>query len=80
MTLTLLATALILGYSLLCWVRPFGRCRACSGTGTRRTLLLRRLRPCRWCKGAGLRLRTGRRAYNHLARIRAEAARARATR
>lgn len=77
MTLILSATLLTLGYCLLCWVRPFGRCRICSGTGTRQTLILRRFRSCGWCHGAGLRLRVGRRVYNYLARVRADAAQAR---
>jgi hypothetical protein len=51
-------------YALACWALPFRRCSACSGTGTRRTLITRRYTPCRWCRGAGLRLRLGRRAYN----------------
>ncbi|MEV4418204.1 hypothetical protein [Catellatospora sp. NPDC049609] len=63
-------------YVLLCWILPFGRCRACSGTGTRTTLLLRRVTFCRRCKGTGLRLRIGRRIYNtvHDARAQADAA------
>ncbi|BCJ71218.1 hypothetical protein CS0771_07620 [Catellatospora sp. IY07-71] len=63
-------------YVLLCWVLPFGRCRACSSKGTRHTLLLRRVTFCRRCKGSGLRLRIGRRIYNtvHHAREQADAA------
>ncbi|GHJ43302.1 hypothetical protein Cs7R123_06440 [Catellatospora sp. TT07R-123] len=52
------------------------RCRWCSGTGTSRTLILRRIRTCRMCRGSRLRLRIGRRAYNHLHHIRTDAARA----
>jgi hypothetical protein len=72
-TLVLFATSVAAGYALLCWVRPFGRCRVCSRTGVRLTLILRRFRSCWWCKGAGLRLRVGRRAYNYLARVRNDA-------
>ncbi|GAA1608760.1 hypothetical protein ACFQY4_46065 [Catellatospora bangladeshensis] len=73
-TATLIAATLI--YVLLCWILPFGRCRACSGTGNRRILLLRRVTFCRRCKGSGLRLRIGRRLYNtvHDARAQADAA------
>ncbi|MFC7245156.1 hypothetical protein ACFQO7_21990 [Catellatospora aurea] len=63
-------------YALACWVRPFGRCRACSGTGVRRTVLLRTVTTCRRCKGARLRLRIGRRIYNTFHNANTEAARA----
>lgn len=53
-------------YAGLCWLRPFRRCLACSGTAVRG----RRGRPCWWCGGAGQRLRLGRRAFNALARRR----------
>lgn len=74
MTLAILATSLIAGYSLLCWIRPFGRCSHCKGVGVQQTFITRRYRPCRWCRGAGLRLRIGRRAYNHLAAIQRDGA------
>ncbi|MEV4411407.1 hypothetical protein [Catellatospora sp. NPDC049609] len=70
-TATLIAATFI--YVLLCWILPFGRCHACSGTGTRTTLLLRRVTFCRRCKGSGLRLRIGRRVYNAVADARAQA-------
>jgi hypothetical protein len=66
---TLTATTLAVGYALLCWVLPFGRCWRCKGTGTHPRLITRRLRPCRRCRGAGMRIRHGRRAFNYLARI-----------
>jgi hypothetical protein len=82
MTPNTLALLLILGaiggYALLCWIAPFGPCRACDGTGNhtpwgeRRALrngtpIKRRPRirkPCRRCKGTGARLRIGRRIHN----------------
>ncbi len=69
MTPLLASTALITGYALLCWALPFGRCWRCKKTGSHPRLITRRLTTCRRCKGSGLRLRYGRRAYNHLARI-----------
>jgi hypothetical protein len=69
----LTATALILGYSLLCWVLPFGRCYRCKKTGSHPRLITRTLRTCRRCKGAGQRLRYGRRIFNYFARIHADA-------
>jgi len=76
-----------LGYALACWVKPFTHCHRCEGTGEgprRWTDRLRygqrpkqraaRSRPsCPHCRGTGLRLRIGRRAYNHLSRIRRNA-------
>ena len=73
-TLTLVAAMLI--YVLLCWIRPFGRCRTCKGTGVRHTFLLRRVTGCRACRGNGLRLRIGRRVYNAFHNASTEAARA----
>jgi hypothetical protein len=63
---TCLAAAL---YAAVCWLLPFGRCRFCLGVGARPRLITRRLRPCRMCRGAGRRLRYGRRAFNYLARV-----------
>ncbi len=60
-------------YALACWVRPFARHRRCQGSGTRHTLILRRLRMCRRCKGSGLVLRGGRAVYNYFAHIHADA-------
>lgn len=63
----LTATGLVLAapayYAALCWIRPFGPCRACKGDGatiTRRGIA----KPCRRCKTTGLRLRVGRRIHN----------------
>ncbi len=56
-----LALAAALGYAAACAVAPYRPCRACSGTGQRRSWL-GYTRPCP-------RLRWGRRAYNHLHRI-----------
>ena len=64
-----LPTAVTLGYGMLCWVRPFTRCRRCHGTGHATTAILRRPRACRRCDH-GMRLRTGRRVYNHFHHIR----------
>lgn len=73
MTPLLAATAVILGYALLCWGLPFGRCFRCKKTGTRPRLITRRLTTCRRCKGSGLRLRYGRAAFNYLAQVHADA-------
>ena len=73
MGLTLTATALTAGYALLCWILPFGQCWRCKGTGTYARPITRRLRPGRRCRGAGQRLRHGRRAFNYLARVHADA-------
>ncbi|GAB3862898.1 hypothetical protein ACFPIJ_55190 [Dactylosporangium cerinum] len=68
-TLSAVTAAALAAYALACWIAPFGRCQGCKGTGTRQTFLTHRYRPCRWCRGAGLRLRIGRRLYNFAARI-----------
>ena len=73
MTPVLLATSLAAGYALLCWILPFGRCYRCKKTGSHPRLITRRLRTCRRCRGAGLRLRTGRRLYNYFAHIHTDA-------
>ncbi|GIG01271.1 hypothetical protein [Catellatospora citrea] len=72
-TATPIAATLI--YVSLCWIRPFGRCHACKGTGIRRTILLRKVTTCRRCKGSRLRLRVGRRVYNAFHNANTEAAR-----
>lgn len=77
MTLLLIATALLAGYTLLCYGLPFGRCYRCKKTGSHPRLITRKLTICRRCKGSGLRLRYGRRAFNYLARIHADARTAR---
>jgi len=77
-TLTILAAIVI--YALLCWVVPFGKHHRCGGTGVRRTLLLRRMKTCRGCKGSGLKRRWGRALYAQLRHIADDAARAKAAR
>jgi hypothetical protein len=70
-------------YALKCWVKPFTACHRCDGTGTRAPRLIDRLRrriprpralrgrpDCGHCRGTGLRLRIGRRVFNHFRRIR----------
>ena len=56
-----------LGYSAVCWVQPFARCRKCSGLGLIHPQrgFRRRPRPCKRCRATGLRLRLGRRIHNH---------------
>ncbi|KDA44964.1 hypothetical protein [Frankia sp. BMG5.23] len=67
--LTLLSVTL--GYSLLCWVRPFRPCRHCDGTGHTPPRRGRaRSRPCRHCDHTGLKLRAGRHLTNALRRLR----------
>ena len=62
--LVLIVAAITAGYALACWLRPFTRCRRCSGTGARRSAILHILRTCRRCDGNGRHLRTGRRVIN----------------
>lgn len=62
-------TVVTLGYAWLCWMRPFKRCRRCTGQGHTVTRFLRRHRTCRGCAGEGWHLRAGRRAYNHMRRL-----------
>ena len=57
-----------LGYLLACSLWPFTPCRRCHGTAQRRAPIGRGVRFCRRCRGTGLRLRLGRRAFNHLRR------------
>jgi hypothetical protein len=62
-----IATALVavVVYALSCWVWPFARCSVCDGRGAHSPKNNRRVsRPCWWCKGAGRRLRIGRRVAN----------------
>ncbi|MFC6015528.1 hypothetical protein ACFP2T_04870 [Plantactinospora solaniradicis] len=61
-----------LGYSGLCWIKPFKTCTRCAGTGHTTTCILRRNRACRRCDH-GLRLRTGRRVFNYFHHLRTEA-------
>jgi hypothetical protein len=78
-----------LGYAVECWIKPFTHCHRCHGTGDSPRRLTDRLRygpagrpraararpACPHCRGTGLRLRIGRRVYNHLSRIRRDATR-----
>ncbi|WBB49042.1 hypothetical protein O3597_00485 [Verrucosispora sp. WMMA2044] len=63
-----------LGYTGLCWVKPFTTCRRCAGTGRTTTRILRRPRACRRCD-RGYRLRAGRWIFNYFHRLRSEATR-----
>ncbi|MGH4020513.1 MAG: hypothetical protein ACRDT0_15010 [Pseudonocardiaceae bacterium] len=67
--LSTLLLLLTLGYALACTIWPYKPCRRCSGAGKLRSPLGRSLRHCPRCRGTGLRLRAGRRAYNHLRRL-----------
>jgi len=72
MTLTGLASAclllLTLGYSIRCWLSPFGPCRKCHGMGhalkKNRKGQLKRGKDCRRCHGHGIRIRVGRWLFN----------------
>ena len=67
--LALAVLAAVAYYAASCWLRPFGPCRHCNGTGNRTRHLAvptygaRTGKTCRHCKGTGLRLRAGRRAF-----------------
>lgn len=75
LTATTLLITVIVVYVMACWVLPFGKCVHCSGGGTRKTIT-GRLKPCRRCRGSGLRLRIGRRVFNYFAHLQRDAARA----
>ncbi|WP_329597853.1 hypothetical protein OIE43_19735 [Streptomyces pseudovenezuelae] len=76
MSLPLLTVACLLtvtlGYSVKCWLSPFGDCRRCHGMGhalkSDRTGRLKRGRDCRRCDATGKRIRVGRWIYNRAAR------------
>ncbi|MGI5401834.1 hypothetical protein ACQEVG_20805 [Streptomyces sp. CA-135486] len=76
MSLPLLAFACLmfvtLGYSVKCWLSPFGDCRKCSGMGhalkADRKGRLKRGKDCRRCHATGKRIRVGRWIYNRAAR------------
>ncbi|MFJ8309801.1 MULTISPECIES: hypothetical protein [unclassified Streptomyces] len=57
-----LIVAALAYYAALCWLRPFGPCCKCKGTGRREA----RKGPetCRRCRGKRYRLRIGRRIHN----------------
>lgn len=70
--LTLAAALWLTGYLMRCAVSPFGPCRRCEGDGKIRPRpggLRHKARYCRRCDGTGLRLRIGRRAWNHARRL-----------
>jgi DnaJ-class molecular chaperone len=71
--LILINLAITLGYTMACWVDPFPKCRACTGSGRKRTRFGRDWRNCRRCRGAGRRLRAGRRAANSVRQLRRDA-------
>lgn len=73
--LTLPAALWLASYALACWLHPFTHCRFCHGTGTRHSRLGPLATPCRHCDATGLRLRIGRRVYNHFHRLHQEGSR-----
>jgi hypothetical protein len=84
-----IALLITLGYALKCWIKPFTHCHRCGGTGDSPRRWTDRIRygqpgkpraargrpACPHCRGTGLRLRIGRRIYNHLARLHRDATR-----
>lgn len=58
-----------LGYGLSCAIWPFKPCRRCHGVGKLRSPFLPALRYCPHCRGTGLRLRLGRKAWNAYRRL-----------
>jgi hypothetical protein len=62
-------------YAASCWLWPYTHCRRCHGLGHISRDDHKVFRLCRRCHGTGRRLRLGRRAFNHLARRRRDAAR-----
>ncbi|GIH27937.1 hypothetical protein Aph01nite_62470 [Acrocarpospora phusangensis] len=66
--LVLAAIVWLLGYATACALFPFGKCRRCNGEGRhpRRFALTKSSTWCRRCDTTGLRLRVGRRIWNHL--------------
>jgi len=80
MAIVLATAAAALAYVAACASLPFARCRRCAGSGLRMGRTVIRRRPvarggCRRCRGSGRRLRWGRRAWNHFAKIRAAGSR-----
>ncbi|MEU8201519.1 hypothetical protein [Streptosporangium sp. NPDC049046] len=67
--LILAALAWLAFYLLRCALAPFGPCRRCDGEGKHAPRLGSKRRYCRRCDGTGLRLRTGRRAWNYTRRL-----------
>lgn len=63
MTGILIGFAAVAVYIGACWLRPFAACMRCRGEGKARSLLTRRVRRCRACRGTGRRVRAGRRLW-----------------
>jgi DnaJ-class molecular chaperone len=59
--LTLAGAVWVVGYVIACAVWPYRRCSRCGGTGKHRSPSGKAWRPCGRCKGAGHRVRAGRR-------------------
>jgi hypothetical protein len=68
--LLLALLVLTLGYALACTAWPYTPCPRCRGSARRRAPVGRGFRFCRRCRSTGVRLRWGRRAWNHLRRLR----------
>jgi hypothetical protein len=64
----LVAAFLVVWYLLTCRIFPYRRCRACSGSGSRKAPFGSSYAPCRRCAGSGGRLRWGRHIWNFLFR------------
>jgi hypothetical protein len=64
--LVLFGIGWLTGYALACWLWPFRSCRACAGTGRRRSPSGRAYARCRRCQHTGDRLRFGRWLWNYL--------------
>lgn len=78
--LAITTTAVVaLIYAGSCWAWPMRDCWCCDGNGHHRPDDGGRRgkvsRPCRWCKGAGKRLRIGRRLANAIRARRQEGTR-----
>jgi hypothetical protein len=71
--LVLLGIGWLTGYALACWLWPFKSCRACDGTGRRRSPSGRAYARCRRCQRTGDRLRAGRWLWNYLHHARSKA-------
>ncbi|GAA4828835.1 hypothetical protein [Saccharopolyspora rosea] len=65
----LLIAVITVGYCLVCLIWPFKACHTCRGAGKLRSPFLRSYRLCPACQATGLRLRTGRKAYNAVRRL-----------
>ncbi|MEV6607441.1 hypothetical protein [Kutzneria sp. NPDC051319] len=65
--LTFTLIVVTVGYLLLCMLLPVRQCRRCHGMGRIRSRF-GGIRTCGRCRGQGLRIRTGRRVWNWLAR------------